>query len=231
MGRLHPRLEVYADDYGLSTGVSAAILQVAERLDAVSVIRPLWPERLRVLPLRLGMHWAPFTRLAPLLWQKWTRRLDAAALSAEFDRQLEDWTAGVGRRPDYVDSHMHVHQVPGVREVFLERLAHHGLNCERSTFRFRSLQRAGPLQRRVLRGYGRGFSVAKPPLLMTLNYKSLDPLAMAEWVARELARSPEALQLIVHPGLAADPELKARDGLWRHRDKDVQLLEALGRRL
>ena len=50
------------------------------------------------------------------------RRLDGAEIEAELGRQLDRFEDAFGRRPDYIDGHQHVHQLPVVRDVVLRAL-------------------------------------------------------------------------------------------------------------
>jgi predicted glycoside hydrolase/deacetylase ChbG (UPF0249 family) len=246
MGVLHPQLEIFADDYGISTGVTEAILTAAEagQLDAISVMKPQQPARLLRLracrPVEVGMHWAPigggapYTTLASLTLQAFLGRVDRAALAQHFANQLAQFRTELGFAPDFVDSHQHIHQLPQVRALFEELLKRHGLECVRSTHRPRVLSK-GWGKRQVLSSLGKAYARTRnfPAICLTLDYSQMDPEKTARFVAEQLASQPtgETLQLIVHPGLAADPELKAFDPLWRDRDKDARLLEALSRQL
>lgn len=151
--RPHPRpwsLVVNADDYALSPGVSAGILDLLRdgRISATSVMSasPFWPEHapdLAALGDRadVGLHvtltdqralapvaglTGPDARLPPLgtlMRLAHAGRLDADAIRAELTRQLEALERHLGRPPDFVDGHQHVHVLPGIRPVLLDVLA------------------------------------------------------------------------------------------------------------
>ncbi|HEY7611101.1 MAG TPA: ChbG/HpnK family deacetylase [Alphaproteobacteria bacterium] len=138
-----------ADDFGLTQGVDAAILDLAgkSRLSAVSgmVTAPAWradAARLRGLGkgVELGLHltlteFAPLTgasSLAPggkartqggLLAAIVAKRLRRDDVRREIARQIEAFADGVGRRPDYVDGHHHAHQFPLVDALVVEAIA------------------------------------------------------------------------------------------------------------
>lgn len=137
-----------ADDFGLSEGVSRGIAELAERarLSATSCMTaaPGWPAHALLLrPLvgriDIGLHLtltdrpplgrmprlAPDGRLPPLgrlLRLAWRGRLDPGEVAAEIDRQLQAFAAALGRPPDFVDGHQHVHLLPVIREALIERL-------------------------------------------------------------------------------------------------------------
>jgi predicted glycoside hydrolase/deacetylase ChbG (UPF0249 family) len=137
-----------ADDFALTEGVSRSILALlaAGRLSAAGAMtnRPHW----RRLASEFGEHGAkadlglhlnltcaaplsPMPRLAPGgVLPKLGEIARAALLSgeargeiaAELDRQLDAFEDGLGRAPDFVDGHQHVHVLPGVRSAVLEAL-------------------------------------------------------------------------------------------------------------
>jgi predicted glycoside hydrolase/deacetylase ChbG (UPF0249 family) len=46
-----------------------------------------------------------------------SRRADVPSLKAEIDRQMARLTELLGRRPDFLDGHQHVHLLPGIRDA------------------------------------------------------------------------------------------------------------------
>lgn len=138
-GRSGRRLILNADDYAMNAAVDDAILALAERkvVTAASamVLSPRWPEAAAALsprPIDIGLHFdltSPFTtdlygmRLARLIADSHARRLDEARLRQAVEAQLDLFEEAVGRPPDLVDGHQHVHQLPGVRIALIEGLA------------------------------------------------------------------------------------------------------------
>ena len=138
-----------ADDFGLSPGVNAAILELcaAGRLSAVSalVTASAWHEgaaalRSAAAGAEVGLHLA-FTEfpaltgassLAPsgkargqagLMAAALLRTLSPADVVREIELQIEAFAAAMGRRPDFVDGHQHVHQFPRIAEAVAGVLA------------------------------------------------------------------------------------------------------------
>jgi predicted glycoside hydrolase/deacetylase ChbG (UPF0249 family) len=135
------RIRLIADDYGLAPGVSAAILDLLDRgrLTGTSCMTgfPEWAleaERIRPLCGRVavGLHLtltdqpavtgrsslAPEGRLPPLrslALPVLRGRIDDRDVHAELDAQYSRFVEAVGRRPDFVDGHQHVHFLPAVR--------------------------------------------------------------------------------------------------------------------
>ncbi|HEY7645907.1 MAG TPA: ChbG/HpnK family deacetylase [Hyphomicrobiales bacterium] len=138
-GRSGRRLILNADDYAMDAAVDDAILALAERkiVTAASamVLSPRWREAAAALsprPVDIGLHFdltSPFTtdlygsRLARLIADSHARRLPDAQLRRAVEAQLDLFEDAVGRPPDFVDGHQHVHQLPGVRTALVEALA------------------------------------------------------------------------------------------------------------
>jgi predicted glycoside hydrolase/deacetylase ChbG (UPF0249 family) len=134
-----------ADDYGLAPGVNGAIRSLAAdgRLSAFSCMvgAPAWNDAAAALAeaaksCDVGLH-LTLTDLAPLgampklapqgrlptlgvlMKRAYLRRLDRAEIAAEIERQVSALEAALGRPPDYVDGHKHVHLFPVVRDAVL----------------------------------------------------------------------------------------------------------------
>ncbi|MCY7319688.1 MAG: ChbG/HpnK family deacetylase [Ramlibacter sp.] len=134
-------LAICVDDFGLHDGVNRAVLALADqgRISATSCMvgAPQWAagaaalRRLAPGTMDLGLHLdltenpleprlrRPLHRLISL---SLARCLDRAALAAEIDRQLDCFEQHLGRAPDHVDGHQHVHQLPVVRELLCDAL-------------------------------------------------------------------------------------------------------------
>jgi hypothetical protein len=145
------RMIVCADDYGLSGDIDEAILTLAEsrRLSAVSCMVLL--ERLEANGLArlraheshldLGLHLCLTDESLPLsplpgasspparlpqfkdLFSKAIRRnVNTLELLRQVSGQYQLFVEKTSRRPDYIDGHLHVHQLPGIREALIEFL-------------------------------------------------------------------------------------------------------------
>lgn len=135
-----------ADDLGLAPGINRAIRTLAldGRLSAFScmVTAPAWPLAASALAemaalCDVGLHFTltdlaplgPMPRLAPekrlptlgaLMKRAFLRRLDGVEIAAEIERQVAALEAALGRPPDYIDGHKHVHLLPVVRAALLD---------------------------------------------------------------------------------------------------------------
>ena len=138
---------ICADDVGLVDGVAETVAALAEagRLNAASCVTtaPGWRSAASVLrvaraPLALGLHfnlsegapltrelraaWPAFPRLGRLLASAALRALPVTAIAAEFRAQVHAFTHALGRAPEFVDGHQHVHALPGVRDAVLDAI-------------------------------------------------------------------------------------------------------------
>lgn len=175
-GGVRHRVVLCADDFGLSEGVSAGILALAEmgRISATGAMTncsawQAWGARLHGVPapLGVGLHvnlttgrpltscpaLAPEGRLPPLpaLMRRLSRAPVRAEIAAEIDAQLDAFVEVFGRMPDFVDGHQHVHVLPGIRGPFLDVLAARGL-AGRAWIRDPSDAPAAILRRRLFPG-------------------------------------------------------------------------------
>ena len=131
-----------ADDYAQHRGIDDAVCALLEqrRLSAVSCMStaPRWKDqsapRLREQAAGdtgadIGLHLnltesfgARQISLGGLIVKSYTQRLDVARLCRGFARQFDAFETAMGRAPDFVDGHQHVHQLPRVAEAVMELL-------------------------------------------------------------------------------------------------------------
>lgn len=145
-------IAVCADDYAQNPAINTGILELLDlgRLSAVSCFStaPSWHasaapalrERLTASGAAhptadLGLHFnltegfgaAAMASLKGLILRSLAgelrRKTVRVAITTALQRQLDAFEQGLGRRPDFIDGHQHVHQFRGVREVLLETLA------------------------------------------------------------------------------------------------------------
>lgn len=154
-------LVLCADDFGLSPGIDAAILDLIDRgrLTATTVMAA-GPDLAAAAPAlaaradraEIGLHIAftdlpplgPLPRLMPegrppalgaLIRAALLGQLDRTEIAAEVDRQIARFRAVFGRAPDFVDGHQHVHVLPGIRGGILAAFADGRLDPRRTWLR------------------------------------------------------------------------------------------------
>lgn len=129
---------VCADDFGMEPSVDEGIVELSRlgRLSATSCLvdAPEFAQSaatLKDLPIDLGLHlnfteslglpglFLPHGKLVALAY---TRRLHVAGVRRQIDSQLDRFERHVGRAPDFVDGHLHVHQLPVIREALVDAL-------------------------------------------------------------------------------------------------------------
>lgn len=133
------RIAICGDDFGMDASVDHAILHLvgAGRMTAVScmTLGPAFASNAQALPAGktdIGLHLNLSENLAPadampslrgLLLSAYSGRLDSAWVHAQIVRQLDAFEDVMGRAPDYIDGHQHVHQLPGVRQLLVNELS------------------------------------------------------------------------------------------------------------
>lgn len=250
-----------ADDYGLAPGVDDGILELlaAGRLSATSCMTSLtrWPaaaERLRAWLGRIdvGLHLTltdqepagPAPHLAPAGRLPSLGALSRALLSdprvraeavEQLARQLEAFERALGRQPDFIDGHQHVHALPFVRSAVVEAALRVG---HRRPVYLRSLcEPAGRILRRgceprkalILALLGRGLDhrarragVPTNDSFRGVSRFAPGPGCRAEF--RRFLRGGGSRPLVMcHPG-RVDDELVRRDPLTQRRADELAYL-------
>lgn len=139
---------VCADDYGLRDDVDLAILELCSsgKLSAVScmaLFERCTPESLAKLlqhqsRIDVGLHFClteeplPLsaaaqvyrpTSFGELFRRAHTGRINRREIALAAEAQYRLFVQKAGRSPDYIDGHLHVHQLPGVRDGLLDFVA------------------------------------------------------------------------------------------------------------
>ena len=259
------RLVLCADDFGLTEGVSHGILDLIEvgRLSATSAMTThrWWPRLGPILReacsgVGVGLHLnftsgaplGPLPRLAPggrlpslrrLIGLSLAGGIDEAEVRAEIGRQLDAYMAVMGRPPDFIDGHQHVHVFPGIRRMLLDTLRRRGLGG-RLWLRDPSdglrpiVRRRGAMAKAAaLKGFALGFRRAARTAGFETNegfsgFSAFDPTRSFE---REMHRfmvrlGPKPL-VMCHPGYV-DDELRGIDPVVETRSQELIYLSSTG---
>lgn len=133
-------LIVCADDYAQSEAIDAAILALITqgKLTATSCLSlsPRWPHAALKITQQhrqladIGLH-LDFTQYAhharydhpQLILRALLRQLNPTHIRANISQQLDAFEAALQTPPDYVDGHLHVHQLPQIRDALLSILS------------------------------------------------------------------------------------------------------------
>jgi len=222
-----------ADDYGQSRSISTGILQLVQagRLSAVSCMSEgkEWHGTGHMLRefkdrIDIGLHFNlthPFPQstaatlpLQMVLAKALSGRIDQNAVARALNLQLDAFEKIIGKHPDFVDGHQHVHVFPGIRNVVID--------CLRSRFAGEKpylravnpslMAPGGLLKLGFLKLLGSGFSraAARHGILTNARFAGIYPLQtesdfpnlMRAWI--EKARSGDLL--MCHPGCPASDD-------------------------
>lgn len=253
-----PTLIVCADDYGLSPGVSAGIRKLIAngRVTATSCMTlfPDWSgaaDELKPLDGQadLGVHLtftdhaplgampdlAPDGRLPPLgrlMKRALLRRLNPAEVAAEVERQIVAFETAMGRAPDFIDGHQHVHQLPVIREAVLAALSRRpGTYVRLCGEPVLSVLRRGVAVPKTLLIGALGHSLAKAVRRRGLPanngfrgvYGFSSDIPFIDRLSRFILPARSGALMMVHPG-HPDDVLRSRDGVTDQREEEYAAL-------
>jgi len=120
---------ICADDFGMTDDINRATAQLARagKIDAVScmVNMPFFTadELVRLGSVQLGLHFTlaetpqEFRRLVQCAY---LRKLDRQKIYSMFAAQYKRFEEVAGRKPDFIDGHLHVQQLPMVRDALIQ---------------------------------------------------------------------------------------------------------------
>ncbi|GAB3102841.1 ChbG/HpnK family deacetylase [Bordetella tumbae] len=131
-GRCWKHIVVCGDDFGMNSSVDAGMFQLAQlgRLSAISCLTqgPTFSANARLLRdanVEVGLHLnlteafghrdqLAVMPLSALVTRAYAGYLNDEQIDAQLARQFDAFERVLGRAPDYVDGHQHVHQLPRV---------------------------------------------------------------------------------------------------------------------
>ncbi len=251
-------LTLCADDFGQSAAIDRGILQLAGsgRLSAISCLvgGPHWARGARdllALPavaqgqVRLGLHfnltegrpvssalarqWPRLPGLHRLIVQSHGNALPLAALREEWRVQFGAFEQTLGRRPDHVDGHQHVHHLPQLRAQLLEQMASRPALRARHTGRI-----AGPghaFKRWVIEATGgralgeRLQALGRQQNTQLLGVYDFGTAPYRDLMQQWLKALPEHGGLIFcHPGAASRPGETGADAIAPARARELAYL-------
>jgi len=254
------RIILCADDYGLSPAVSAGILEAlaAGRLSATGAMtnRPDWRRAARDLaplegrasfgvhlnltagsPLGAAPNLAPHGSLPPLATYLRGRlsREAVAETALQIARQFDAFEDAMGRAPDFIDGHQHVHVLEPVRSFVIEEAARRGW-AGRVWLRDSADRPDRILRRRVetakalgLAWFARGFArdAARAGFATNEGFSGFSAFDARRDYAADFERylaAPGARHLIMcHPG-HVDDELASVDPVTASRENELAFL-------
>lgn len=133
-------IAICADDYGQNPTISAGILDLIakKRISAVSCLTnsPYWLTEAEKLKnyrhvIDLGLHFnltegltlnshQKLPSISTLIFKAYTKQLKQIEIEAELRAQIQAFVQGLGKLPDYIDGHQHIHQLPIIRDALIK---------------------------------------------------------------------------------------------------------------
>ncbi len=129
---------ICADDFGLETGVDHGIATLAKRgrLTAISCLStgPTFSNHagmIRDLDVDTGLHLnftesmgqaGLFRPIGTLILSAYLRTLPPQQVTEQINIQLDAFERVMARAPHFVDGHLHIHQLPQIRDSLIEQL-------------------------------------------------------------------------------------------------------------
>jgi len=144
-GAFKRSIAICADDFGIEAGVDEAIIELSQqnRLSATSCLTmaPFFGAHataLTSLTIDIGLH-VNFTEAlgqqglflphSKLITQAYLRRLPVTQVRQQIEQQFDAFELHLGRVPDFVDGHLHVHQLPVIREQLIQIMSERYSGC------------------------------------------------------------------------------------------------------
>lgn len=130
------KVVVNVDDFALAPAIDAGVCDLAQRgvvTSTSALVRgPRWPHAARTLsdlPLDVGLHLDltadahdEARASARFVLAAMMRAVPRARVRARIYEQFSRFEDALGQAPVFVDGHLHLHQLPGVRELLVEEI-------------------------------------------------------------------------------------------------------------
>ena len=238
------RIQLCADDYGFDRAVSQGILDTIDAgvVSATScmVLSPAWPhwapalkERAELADLGLHLDLNEFAHHAARSLKGWILAAYRGAVPARLARpwieaQLDGFEKRLGRAPDYVDGHQHLHQLPGIRDALVQALcARYGHGCALRITRSRRWRGAKAAVIGALGARGLAAAARAEGLKVNRDFAGVYGFdAQADYAALLegwLDSLPDGGLMMCHPGRAGSIETRA-DGIRAARVREHAVL-------
>jgi len=156
-------------------------------------------------------------------------RLDLGQIRGELERQLGAFVEVMGRAPEHIDGHQHVHLLPGVREAVAETAKRIGayVRSTREPIDGALYQRPSPVEAAFLSWTSRPLDalIARSDLRANRGFRGPRTFRETEpyrsLFRRIIAGASNGCLVMCHPGLE-DNALATRDPITHAREAELQ---------
>jgi predicted glycoside hydrolase/deacetylase ChbG (UPF0249 family) len=233
------RFVLCADDYGYSPGVSRGIRELLGRgrLSATSCM-VVFPEFASDGPLLkpflgradIGLHFTLTTHrtIGSVAWEAHVHPPPLERVVAELERQVAKFAETIGRPPDYIDGHQHVHVLPIVRDAVVgvaRRIDAYVRNtCDPISLAM--CRRPGAFESIYLARASRKLSALAQAAGVPTNrgfrgVRTFREKGSFRALFRRMIKNMQSGSLVMcHPG-HADPQLAGRDPVHAQREEEL----------
>ncbi|HLY04992.1 MAG TPA: ChbG/HpnK family deacetylase [Rhizomicrobium sp.] len=236
------RIVLCADDYGYSPGVSGGIRELLdrERLSATSCM-VVFPEFETDGPLLkpflgradIGLHFTLTSErtIGSVAWEAHIHPPPLARIVAELEKQVSTFRNVIGRPPDYIDGHQHVHVLPVVRDAVVQVAKRLGAYVRNTMDPIGAAmcRRPGALESIYLACASRKLSMLAQAAGVPTNHGFRGVRTFREKESfrtlfrRMIRNAGDGCLVMCHPGYA-DPLLAARDPVQNARADELRYL-------
>lgn len=219
---------ICADDYGQNPAVGEAIRDLADkgRISATSclVTSPYWSQEARLLKsfdgkLDIGLHlnltegpaltknFKCYPTLQKLMFLSAFGLISQRKIEDEINLQLNHFVEHFGRLPDYIDGHLHVVQLPVIRDALL-KIYHSRLRASSTYLRSTFTPRRTSLKARIIhmtgaKAFKQRLEAASIPHNDALigNYDFKNASKFDQLFPNFLSNAGEKSIILCHPGI------------------------------
>jgi predicted glycoside hydrolase/deacetylase ChbG (UPF0249 family) len=160
---MEKKIIICADDFGMNSAINEGIITLLEnrKISAVSCMSnqsAFKQDGKRLLPFlrqaKIGLHFnLAYSSLGLFILKSYLGCLNQQSIEKALSAQYEQFIKIMGQKPDFIDGHQHIHQLPLIRKIVLKFYKAHYPNYDgfiRNTYH----SRASSLKAKMINALG-----------------------------------------------------------------------------